>query len=87
MNKSFSFTVLILIVVPVLVIGLVDGISERHPTEGWCKMPLPDQKAGRCNQDRCLDRCRSHPNFKFKGGKAMGTCTSSNTCFCTYRYR
>ncbi|XP_019085698.1 PREDICTED: putative defensin-like protein 169 [Camelina sativa] len=60
---------------------------NKHPTEGWCARPLPDQKPGRCNQDRCLVRCREHHNFKFKGGKAVGTCTTSNTCFCTYRCR
>ncbi|CAA0394523.1 unnamed protein product [Arabidopsis thaliana] len=87
MKKTFSFTILILFVIPLLVTGLVDNMPQRHPLEGWCKRPLPNQKPGPCNNDRCSARCKEQKQFEFKGGKAMGICSSENRCLCTFRCR
>ncbi|XP_023635774.1 putative defensin-like protein 169 [Capsella rubella] len=85
MKKSFSFTILILLVISVLVTGLEK--TPRSPTDGWCATQLPDQKPGKCNQDRCNIRCKNTRQFQVKGQATVGTCTSSNRCLCTWRCR
>ncbi|XP_023636103.1 putative defensin-like protein 169 [Capsella rubella] len=81
MKKSFSFIVLILLVIPVL--GLQK--QPKHPLQGWCASPLPDQKPGKCNHDRCQTRCKNTRQFQVKDQVTVGTCSTSNKCFCTWR--
>ncbi|XP_019088414.1 PREDICTED: putative defensin-like protein 145 [Camelina sativa] len=76
----FSFTVLALFLLFVIVTGVVGDVKQKvQKKKIWCLRPLPDQKPGKCVIKDCESKCKE----KWKGNGTEASCRPQ--CNCHFR--